>query len=41
MNEVPEPSEGPRRNFLLEFWAVVVGGLTGLVPLVTGMFVPI
>jgi menaquinol-cytochrome c reductase iron-sulfur subunit len=30
-------SESPRRNFMAEFFAVAIGGLVGLVPVVTGM----
>jgi menaquinol-cytochrome c reductase iron-sulfur subunit len=29
----------PRRNFLLEFWAVLVGGVVGLVPFLSGLAV--
>ena len=32
-------SEGPRRNFIVEFWAVVVGGLCGAVPMLSGLAV--
>ena len=29
----------PRRNFLVEFWALVTGGLVGLVPVLSGLAV--
>lgn len=29
----------PRRNFLVEFWAVVTGGLAGLIPMLAGLAV--
>lgn len=31
--------EPPRRNFLLEFWAVVTGGIVGLFPILSGLAV--
>ena len=43
-NEVSAPDttpedSAPRRNFLVEFWAIVTGGLAGIVPLVSGLVV--
>jgi Rieske Fe-S protein len=29
--------EGPRRNFLLEFWSVLIGGIVGLFPFLAGV----
>ena len=39
MNDQAEsgPSQAPRRNFLLEFWSVAIGGIIGLVPTVAGI----
>lgn len=34
-----EVDQAPRRNFLLEFWAVVTGGIAGMVPLLSGLAV--
>lgn len=31
--------EPPRRNFMIEFWAIVTGGFVGLVPFLSGLAV--
>ncbi len=32
-------NEAPRRNFMVEFWAVAIGGLVGAVPFLAGLAV--
>lgn len=34
-----ESDDPPRRNFLVEFWAVTIGGIVGLFPFLTGLAV--
>ena len=34
-----EKPDGPRRNFIVEFWAVVIGGVVGVFPFLPGLAV--
>lgn len=34
-----ESDDPPRRNFLVEFWAILIGGIVGVFPFLTGLAV--
>lgn len=39
MNDKESLGEEPRRNFLLEFWTIAIGGIVGLFPFLSGLAV--